>query len=74
MESSRLFRACAESWTRSAPLTPDAPGSFDAPITLSRSLWLNGFFAGGFSPVHANPAATATTNKVFLTIPPVRIP
>jgi hypothetical protein len=36
-ESMRAFRASAESDTRSAPRTPEAPGSLDAPSTLSRS-------------------------------------
>ena len=34
--SSRARRASAESLMRSAPRTPCAPGSCDAPITLSR--------------------------------------
>ena len=36
-ESRRAFLAAAESAARIAPLTPAAPGSFEAPMTLSRS-------------------------------------
>ncbi len=37
-ESTRPLRAAAESAARNAPLTPAAPGSLEAPITLSRPL------------------------------------
>ena len=36
-ESSRAFRASAESAALRAPRTPCAPGNFEAPSTLSRS-------------------------------------
>jgi hypothetical protein len=39
-ESSRAFRAAAESFAPKAPRTPPAPGTVDAPMALSRSRWL----------------------------------
>jgi len=41
-ESSRAFLAAAESAALIEPRTPAAPGSFDAPSTLSRSRWVAG--------------------------------
>ena len=65
-ESNRAFRAAAESDALSAPRTPAAPGSFDAPSTLSRSRRV---------PVRACPLSdvhdpTRRTNKIHRMEPP----
>jgi hypothetical protein len=48
IESARARRAAAESAMRSAPRTPAAPGSLEAPMTLSRWRSVNGGLGAGW--------------------------
>ena len=59
-ESSREFWAAAVSWTRNAPRTPVAPGSREAPSTLSRSRSVAGGLGWSFVELQAAQTKSRT--------------
>src|SRR5262245_31942599 len=75
IESATDCLAAAASVAFNAPVTPLAPGIPEAPIALSRCLWVMGALGGALSLLLEQPNSTTATTMVAacIVVPGVRV-